>query len=215
MIQSWCEYHHTTDGSNDFLWYNSEIKIDKTPFLWKPALRRGLKYVHQLLIEGTTEFLPQEEVADMFGITTMQYNMLKSSIPKKYLSARNSNEVNQKLLNYIESKQKAKYVYSKIGRVSEKICQTEKKWEDECDMDEGDFNLAKAVKRINNTTYVVKLRSFQYRLLQRALITNVQLKRWKIIDSDNCTFCGMEKETVQHLLAYCQKCPHSGKKLGR
>ena len=48
-----------------------------------------------------------------------------------------------------------------------------------------------------------KYRSFQYRLLQRALVTNVQLCKWGIKESEKCDFCKEEKETVVHLLCEC------------
>ena len=34
-------------------------------------------------------------------------------------------------------------------------------------------------------------------------MTNVQLKRWKILDTDLCTFCGREIESITHLLIDC------------
>ena len=35
------------------------------------------------------------------------------------------------------------------------------------------------------------------------LVTNRSLKLWKIKDSENCTFCDVESETVGHLLWDC------------
>ena len=52
------------------------------------------------------------------------------------------------------------------------------------------------------TTYT-KLRSFQYRLLHHALITNLNLFRWKIVQSPLCTFCDLETEDIIHLLYEC------------
>ena len=48
-----------------------------------------------------------------------------------------------------------------------------------------------------------KLREFQYRLLHNAIITNIQLKNWKIKASNMCSFCNEEPETVLHLLIEC------------
>ena len=50
---------------------------------------------------------------------------------------------------------------------------------------------------------VPKYRSFQYRLLNSAIVTNVQLKRWKIKQLENCTFGCQEKETYLHLFIFC------------
>ena len=52
-------------------------------------------------------------------------------------------------------------------------------------------------------TNIPKYRSFQYRLLQRGLVTNIQLCAWGICESDTCSFCTNERETVIHLLIEC------------
>ena len=57
--------------------------------------------------------------------------------------------------------------------------------------------------RVYSVSNVPKLRSFQYRLLQHALVTNVNLYRWKIASTDLCFFCQQQKETILHLLIYC------------
>ena len=53
-------------------------------------------------------------------------------------------------------------------------------------------------------TNVTKYRSFQYRLLQRGLVTNIQLSKWGILDSDKCTFCQEDSETVIHIFCECK-----------
>ena len=51
---------------------------------------------------------------------------------------------------------------------------------------------------------MAKFRSFQYRVLQRALVTNIELKKWQIKESDLCTNCGEFRETISHLLVECE-----------
>ena len=48
-----------------------------------------------------------------------------------------------------------------------------------------------------------KYRSFQYRLLQRSLVTNILLQKWNIIPDNKCSFCKNEIESVTHLLSEC------------
>ena len=47
------------------------------------------------------------------------------------------------------------------------------------------------------------MRSFQYKLVNRILVTNRQLKMYKIKDTDLCEFCNMEIETYKHLFHEC------------
>ena len=65
-----------------------------------------------------------------------------------------------------------------------------------------------ACKAIYHTTNVARIRSFQYRLLQSAIVTNKQLFKWKIKDNPLCTFCQEEEETILHLFVDCSKVKH-------
>ena len=53
-------------------------------------------------------------------------------------------------------------------------------------------------------TNIVKLKSFQYRLIQRGLVLNDKLFKWRLKDSSLCTFCEEHIETDLHLLIYCK-----------
>ena len=63
--------------------------------------------------------------------------------------------------------------------------------------------LEKAILNVNRITNIAKLRSFQYRLLHRAIITNVHLQRWGLQSSEKCSMCNTEKETYEHLFLQC------------
>ena len=59
------------------------------------------------------------------------------------------------------------------------------------------------MERTYRLTQCTKLRSFQYRLLNNALTTNVNLQQWRIQSNSDCTFCKDHVETVLHLLVEC------------
>ena len=48
-----------------------------------------------------------------------------------------------------------------------------------------------------------KLRDFHYRVLTLGIVTNIDLKLWKIKSNDFCSFCNCERESVIHLLCDC------------
>ena len=56
---------------------------------------------------------------------------------------------------------------------------------------------------IYKVTNIPKLRSFQYRLLQRGIVTNIHLAAWNIVDSELCSFCQNERESILHLMCEC------------
>ena len=51
-----------------------------------------------------------------------------------------------------------------------------------------------------------KLQSFQYRLLSKKLVTNVQRHRWDKNISELCSFCTTKKETILHIMGECDSC---------
>ena len=79
------------------------------------------------------------------------------------------------------------------------------KWRDELGNDfcESLIDFGKQHLNIFKVTNVPKYRSFQYRLLQRGIVTNIQLHKWKMISTDLCSFCNDNRETVIHMLVEC------------
>ena len=58
-------------------------------------------------------------------------------------------------------------------------------------------------QQLYSLTNIPKFRSFQYRLLQRALVTNIQLYSWGINTDSLCSFCKEQEETLVHLFCEC------------
>ena len=215
VLESWSEfnYYKEVKEENQIIWYNSSIQIRGKPILWKDALERGLLYVHQLFTGMC--FKPDEQVFDEFGLTKLRYNSLKVAIPKTWKSyfMTNPKEVYMPLpphnYDYCFSMYErgfAKRVYRYISDDAIILHNKFMKWKTEI----GDNifpTLCDYVKRIvdiKRVTNIPKYRSFQYRLLHRAIITNVQLKKWKIVENDICNFCKQETETIKHLMWDCE-----------
>ena len=63
-----------------------------------------------------------------------------------------------------------------------------------------------------NDSYVVTLniyslnifsRQFQFRLVHNYLYVNNILYKWKVVDSWRCSFCFINKESIEHLFCEC------------
>ena len=48
-----------------------------------------------------------------------------------------------------------------------------------------------------------KHRVFQFKLIHRCLVTNKSLYEWHLKDTNLCSFCGSQTETIVHLLWDC------------
>ena len=216
VLQDWSEYNYYIDTriENQLLWYNSNIKIQGKPFLWTDILSNGLKYVHQLFRECT--FKSFENIQEEFGLSKLRYNSLKMAIPQDWK-------------NFFQQKHKEEYlpipphtfdnltrggianfsqkVYKFLGDDTLLIHRKYIKWREDLG-DEYDDTLIEfrdEHKNIYQVTNVAKYRSFQYRLLQRALVTNINLHKWGLEGSDLCFFCNEERETIMHLMSSCSE----------
>ena len=67
------------------------------------------------------------------------------------------------------------------------------------------MDFAKAHEYIYSATNVPKIRSFQYRVLQRGLVTNVHLYNWNMRETPLCSFCGEQEESIVHMLCLCPR----------
>lgn len=77
-------------------------------------------------------------------------------------------------------------------------------WEQQFSKNIPDLEWEKICGRTNAINLCTKLRLFQYKILQRCLVTNVHLFYYKIKSDSLCTFCKQERETIIHLLWECR-----------
>ena len=196
---------------NQLIWYNSYIQVGNKVVMWNDVLRRGLKYVHQLF--RYKEYKSDQQVWEEYGLTKLRFNSLKKAIPSTWKTFFLSDE---KVLytplpphNYDmcinEKSSLSKEVYEYIGSDISHIQHKHRKWVSEIGQNfvQDIMQFGREHVKVYSLTNVPKLRSFQYRLLQRSLVTNMQLYKWNLAESDQCQFCGVQSETVIHLMYSC------------
>ena len=215
VLKSWNQfnYSHNFRVENQLIWYNSRIRINNKPVFWKQNYNKGLKYVYQLFTrEG---FKREDLVQQEFGLSTLHFNSLKVAIPKEWITFFTSTPPSVFLPlpphNYDtvclgQSNLSAK-IYKYIADDCTIYYNKWTKWNNELQEEicEDIYTFAQHHKHIFTVTNIAKYRSFQYRILQRGLITNIHLEKWSILPSNLCSFCKEEVETVEHLLYSCPK----------
>ena len=101
-----------------------------------------------------------------------------------------------------------RYFYSLLrDKIALKPVKTESRWKREIpDLVDWDWeDIYCMSKKVTKDT---KLQVFQFQLIHNYLVTNSKLVYYKIKESNLCTFCNNEKETVVHLLWECEKTQH-------
>ena len=200
VAEAWFQSRNTHERKRQYLWYNSEIRVQNCPIFWQSQYQKGLEYIHQLYSEGQLKsfrLLWQE-----FHLDIMQVNTLVSAIPstlrKLYSVVHNTGLSIETTLP-----RTMKQIYVNLTETLNAVETKASLWEKELQIHISAEQYKLWSKNLFCTTNVSKFRSFQYRLTNRAIITNIHLKHWKIRGSDMCSFCGLERETYSHLFVLC------------
>ena len=222
IIQAWCIYNFSVPNSfeqiaHQQLWYNSFILIDKKPFCFKQLYSKGIVCIKDI-INDNGHIMSAEELKtkyDLHNNHIMSLNSLIGAVPQQWKITLIVNYYNIPIDRVFESNfQKvfnstnvSKSVYKDLVKkkavsFSNKITE---KWNEDTNQE---FNLdrefiANSFKLIITSTNSPKHRAFQFRLIHRILVTNKSLYEWKIRQSDLCSFCNLEVETLYHLLWDC------------
>ena len=95
-----------------------------------------------------------------------------------------------------------KTIYTSLNKQEALLDILKNKWKD---LDVSANDLKWYVNNTYRITNYVKLRSFQYRVINKALITNIHLFYYGIRTDKLCTYCNESEESMLHLLWECPK----------
>ena len=172
-------------------------------FLLEKCLQKGLRDIRQLYCNG--ELKCCQQISEQFEINILAVNGLIAAIPAYLRNLATSNEETaesrepqiKEVICQITTLKRYSLLNFNRSIVYDKFL----KWCNLFQIEYDDFLLE--FKYINIVSNVAKLRSFQYRLLNLAIITNVDLYCWNVRQSEQCSFCSQARETVAHLFFEC------------
>ena len=190
------------DPWGQIIWYNSHILINNKPIMWNKPYQKGLLWVCQLFQAG--EHISADEAQNHFGLNFTQFYGILKAIPERWKNDICNKTKTAELPFYehcLIKKNLARYVYKTLQNTKDRSYPKAIKWFEQVGINVDDY--IKSFARIYKITNVPKYRSFQYRLLHRAIILNTHLKHWKLIENDSCSFCSQERETYDHIFFKC------------
>ena len=194
------------EHTDEIIWCNSDVKIADKVLYRADCIKNGLIYVSQLY-DKDIKLKSALQLCNEYGMDLMYLNGIISALPRRLKSESLKQPCwDEEFYNNMKKKKfLTSYAYNTLIQQKDVTSAKRTKWEAELETSvpvEEFLEYFQDVFRISN---VPKYRSFQYRLLHRAVITNVLLSRWKIISNENCTFCGKDAETYSHLFVMCEK----------
>ena len=194
------------------IWHNAKIKVGNKSVLYKTWYDHGILYINDLLTkEG--EFISVDDMYRKYGVRT---NFLRLLGLRKAIENSFSNMLGQSK-NVLQLPFQSLHV--KTVRLDTKGCkrfynifQSGNKVEYKC-INKWNALLASHISEVDwckicfynwKSTHDVKLKWFQFRILNRILGTNSLLVKIGRSDDASCTFCGEVEESIIHLLWDCQ-----------
>ena len=197
VLESWAKYNYSDDTPYGcLLWWNSNIRVGGKPFRLKRCYEKGLKYLSQLFPNGHA--ISAEAARDLYDMSQMELNALLAATPRRW-----KDQLRTSSIVGISNYNMLKDTNHLAGKMYKELCadptitdQVRIKWENELGMEIDKEIFLNCFQEINIVTNVSKYRSFQYRLLHRALVMNTHLFHWGLADSQNCTFCGEAKKVI-------------------
>ena len=213
VLTAWFDtnFQDPIDGNQvkeQIIWLNSNIRIGGKPVVITELEEKGIHRIKHLL-NCENHLLSWEEARIKFDLKNfLVYQSTVAAILtswKKLLHEENGLEYRNPVQEGLKSVKLVNSIYR--FRKQDKLLLRSYviKWNNTMNTDINEEDFLTFVSNIKQMTIVTKLRSFQYRLMLHAMITNRKLMLYKIRENDHCTFCQNQVETVMHLFTKCSK----------
>lgn len=182
-------------------------------------IERGCRWVQDLFNMEQNRWYNYNEFCDKYvKLNVLDYMSLIQTLPKqwsthlKHLNPDTFVEEHVKsphLVKIINTDKVCKNVYWSIinYKTSKENYNNEVKWIENVTINiiRGDRNCWKTIYYMPfRATLDSHMRSFQFKLVNRTLITNRHLKLYNIKEQDYCEFCKVQTETYEHLFFECK-----------
>ena len=205
MLIAWCKYNfkRTTCPEGQTIWYNSHIKIGEQVVLYEKPYQCGLLWVSQLY--ENNRLIGIRTAQEKYKLNFVEYQGVIAALPKEWRKYLVTDECENNTCYDADINRHAltKHAYAHLP-TRKSTSAPEVKWLKNFEHYFIQEDVSKQFNNINAVSNNPKLRSFQYRLLHGALITNIHLQHWMNAVTSACSFCGEERETIQHLLYDCK-----------
>lgn len=213
MLKVWSEVGDNTRDKQTFLWYNKNILINKKSFFYKEFFRAGAWYVHDLYGDDGTIIPFQTWVARGVNNTSMIRWMglinitgnLRNALDPPTTPGEDSCKM---LISFNDIKIPLSQCFSNIlylnllkQKFGHDVCIPRvTKYLTPRDSD----NWIKAYVRANKYPVDTKTKEFQFKFLHDCLVNRYWLKKWKLVDNDQCQVCETSSDNILHVYWECQ-----------
>lgn len=220
VFENWCTYHYINQEAKvcksvlykSLLIGNDMILLGGSTISATQANYLGKHKIEDMLL-GQDKHIPTfqelQTSMNLQGNRLMLAHSIISALPSSWKSIINGD------LSFLIKDQYFRYDYVNIpGKMTRMIYQQltyrelshvhlAAKWQEKIGISISPIDMDTAFAAIKELALATKYRDFQFRFLHRCIFTNKILYVWKISDTDRCTYCHDEYETIEHLFYSC------------
>jgi exonuclease III len=208
VLRSWYKLRNMDNQEIDeVLWYNSKIKINGKTIYFKSWSSKGVNFISDLIIEK--HWMSYQEFNANYGIKCnfLKYlsvvNAISTSFKIQLTDYKQTQDL--QLLSQLKNVKKASSFAYQLLCESNKVKPTaQHRWEVDLDfVNSNHIDWSKIYSMPYKCTIETRSHYFQFRFIHMILPTNVFLYKIGKVDDDLCSFCKIEKETLNHLMWSC------------
>ena len=194
---------------NSNIWGNSTVRRQNQPIFDAKLVNSDISRIIDIFDPQERKFLPYREIKTRFNgkFNELFYLGLITAIPvewKRIIKLQSLETVIDIPTNRERIAIKAKpsrYLYwCYIDQTFPKRTTVKRLWEMDLNINMDDETWWALYPSFRKQVKSTKLQTFQFRLLHRAITTNIKLSTWNDKVSRECTFCKKYPETMVHLL---------------
>ena len=213
ILMIWSEVNYTDNISSlqhyqsQPLWNNSLIRIDSKPIYFREWLANGISTIRSLMKDANKP-LSYEEFQNKYGLKAcpLAFGGIIATLKnlrkrfKENIDSPEKDEIEPFIKIFLKAKKPSNLTYKILVATKSEAPETSQaKWHEDCDLEKGEFDWKRAFQSTKICTKSTKLIIFQFKFLHRRLPTNSFLYKINVKDSDRCSFCEKETETLLHL----------------
>ena len=135
----------------------------------------------------------------------LEYQQLVEAIPIHWKNIMKSEELLEPHIRKTELLSKSNKTSKIVTATDEIVRKCVMLWHTKANINSDIPTFKRHFRRIYEITNVIKLRSFQYRLLHNKIFCNDVLVHWRKSESNICNLCNNTKQTIVHLLWECSE----------
>ena len=220
ILKAWAHYSFHTPKTtleirNQFIWFNSHIKITGKPTFHNIMHNAGITHVKHLLNQYGN-ILKYHDFIQKYGIHIhfLNYFSIVSAIPASWKVILLENNYDNQA-TYMHSFDRIRSTKSKICKLvhvymnmlTPIVQQPDKvfnKWKNYFNNDLSIDDWLNSFEIIYNCTKFIDLHFFHFKMLHQTLANNEALYKWTLTESDLCSFCNEEIKTIYHTYLECE-----------